>query len=247
MEEKEIKKRGRKKGTNRKGYYYETEEEMFCKFLKAETQEERDTIFRTYLYIPFTKMIESIIRRYNLYMYNETFDETFHDCYSNLLEKMGKFDPTKGFKSYSYCQTIVKNYLLQKRKKIQKELCLHIPYEDISSMVEEDEKYSYTIDDDNFEVSVIEKSIKEIEGILESTSLKQPLTDNEIKVGTSLLKLLKERETLFVEMGSEKWNKNYFLYFIKETTLLNTNEIRKAMNRFKKCYFGMKFDMLNCS
>lgn len=243
--EEEAKKRGRKKGVNRKGYYYETEEEMFCAFLVAETQEERDRIFREYLYYPFTKMIESIIRRYKLYMYNETFEETFYDCYSNLLEKMGKFDPTRGFKSFSYCQTIVKNYLIQKRKKTQKDLNLHISYEDISASLEEDEKYSYTLDEENLEVNLIEKSITEIEAILASETLKPPLTENERRVGMALLMLLKNREMLFVEMGSQKWNKNAFLLFIKETTFLTTNEIRRAMDKFKKCYYGIKFDMLN--
>ena len=60
-------KRGRKPGKNRKGYWYEEQEENFKQYLKCENKEEKERIFNTVLRPAFTKMAESIIRRYNLY------------------------------------------------------------------------------------------------------------------------------------------------------------------------------------
>ena len=47
-------------------------------------------------------MIESIIRRYNLYPPDEIFQETFDDTLSFLLTKIEHYKPDSGFKAYSY-------------------------------------------------------------------------------------------------------------------------------------------------
>ena len=60
-------KRGRKPSKKRKGYFYEEQEQAVRDYIRAESEEERNKIFNTILLPAFTKMIESIIRRYNLY------------------------------------------------------------------------------------------------------------------------------------------------------------------------------------
>lgn len=101
------KKRGRKPSKKRKGYFYEEQEEAFIKYVTSENQSERDRIFRDKLYPVFTKMIESIIRRYELFTPNEDFEDTFCDTMSFLITKVNNFDPTKGYKVYSYCGTVL--------------------------------------------------------------------------------------------------------------------------------------------
>ena len=58
------KKRGRKPGKSRKGYFYEEEEDAFVKYITSTNQRERNELFNKKLLPAFTKMIESIIRRY---------------------------------------------------------------------------------------------------------------------------------------------------------------------------------------
>ena len=82
LDEKPIKKRGRKPKANRKGYFYEEEEEAFIKYVTSTDQHERDKVFREKLYPAFTKMIESIIRRYELFTPSEDFTDTFYDTMS---------------------------------------------------------------------------------------------------------------------------------------------------------------------
>ena len=107
-------KRGRKTGKDRKGYFYETEEQAVIDYVSSQDKNEKNKIYNEYLQPAFTKMIESIIRRYNLYLPDEIFQETFDDTLSFLLTKIEHFNPNSGFKAYSYCGTICKNYLILK-------------------------------------------------------------------------------------------------------------------------------------
>ena len=66
------------------------------------------------------------------------------------------------------------------------------------------------------------------------------LTPNEIKVGNALHMLLNDWEDLFARMGSNKFNKSSILLFLQESTLLNTNEIRVAMKKYKSIYYKVK-------
>jgi hypothetical protein len=52
-------------------------------------------------------------------------------------------------------------------------------------------------------------------------------------------------EDLFAQMGSNKFNKSSILLFLKETTLLNTKQIRDGMRKYKAAYYGLKKVMIN--
>ena len=73
-----------KKTKKQKGYFYQKQEDAFVDYIKATSLRERNQIFNEYLYPAFTKMVESIIRRYNLYIPDEEFSDTFNDTISFL-------------------------------------------------------------------------------------------------------------------------------------------------------------------
>ena len=123
------KKRGRKPTGKKKLYFGEEEEQAFVEYVNSTNKSYRDKIFAEKLYYPFTKMIESIIRRYNLFTPDEDFEDTFHDTMSFLITKINNFDPTKNYKAYSYCGTICKNYLIFKRTQYSKKMQKQISYE----------------------------------------------------------------------------------------------------------------------
>lgn len=85
-------KRGRKP-KEKKGYFYENEEQAVMDYINSESPEEKNKIFVETLYPAFTKMIESIIRRYKLYVPDEEFEQTFNDTISYLLTKINNFKP----------------------------------------------------------------------------------------------------------------------------------------------------------
>jgi hypothetical protein len=190
-------------------------------------------------------MIESIIRRYNLYLPDEIFQETFDDTLSFLLTKIHHFNPNSGFKAYSYCGTICKNYLILKLNQYNKNLMRHDSYEVVQGEIEDNVKFSY---EDNTSYTqhltdLISDTCDEIERMIEEKE-KYKLNDKEIKVGNALISLMRNWGDLFVRMGSNKFNKSSILLFLKEITLLDTIEIRAAMKKYKNVYQDIKKKML---
>ena len=238
-------KRGRKPLNKRKGYFYEEQEQAVKDYLNADDKEEKDKIFNKWLKPAFTKMIESIIRRYNLYPPDENFQETFDDTISFLMTKIENFNVDSGYKAYSYCGTICKNYLIYKINQFNKNQKRNERYDVIQSDLNDSITFSYNENSGHitFLTDLMKNTIKEIRGILNGDKLK--LSDDEIRVGKALIELMTNWEDLFAQMGSNKFNKSSILLFLKETTLLNTKQIRDGMKKDKTAYYGIKKVMIN--
>jgi hypothetical protein len=86
---------------------------------------------------------------------------------------------------------------------------------------------------------VIDAVIKSINDILDGKT-KGTLSEKEILVGQALINLLENWEDILFEDGSKKFNKSNILYLLRETTRLNTKEIRDSMRKYKKAYFIVK-------
>lgn len=239
-------KRGRKAGKDRKGYFYEQEEQAVIDYVSSDDQLEKNRIYLECLQPAFTKMIESIIRRYNLYLPDEIFQETFDDTMSFLLTKIEHFNPNSGFKAYSYCGTICKNYLILKIKQYNNNLIRNDRYEVIQNDIDDNVKFSYDGDNDHiqFLTELLENVTQEINVMLESKESFK-LNENEVKVGNALVSLLINWGDLFARMGSNKFNKSSILMFIKELTLLTTPEIRMAMKKYKNVYQNVRKKLLD--
>lgn len=243
--QKEPKKRGRKPSPNKKVYFGEEEEQAFIEYVKCEDKHQKDRIFAKKLYYPFTKMIESIIRRYNLFTPDEPFDDTFFDTMSFMLTKISNFDPNKNYKAYSYCGTICKNYLILKRtqyiKKMQKQLSYEIMFPNVESDNRVDNEEVKKTND--FNVKLINNTIVKLREILSNAETKH-LTINEINVGNALIDMLLNWEEIFEYLGSKKFNKSCVLQFIRDYTNLPTKDIRESMSKFKEVYYLLKESLL---
>lgn len=238
--------RGRKPETEKKGYFYEPEEEAFINYINAETKKEKDRIFNESLLPAFTKMIESIIRRYNLYPPDEEFQETFDDTISFLMTKISNFNAEMGKKAYSYCGTICKNYLIYKINQFNKNQKRNESYEDNPGALEDrlDLSYDDTNPETTFLGELISDTVEKIQEMLSPEKINS-LNENEQKIGFALLELLTNWEDLFARMGSNKFNKSSILFFLKEITLLNTKEIRDGMKKYKVLYYNIKKELLD--
>jgi hypothetical protein len=235
-----VSKRGRGRRKKEGDDYFGPNEEKAVKDYLASTDDiERNLIFNEWLKKPFDKMTESIIRKYKLYRRGFTFEEIFGDTLSDLITKLHKFDTNLDKKAYSYYGTIIKNYglgLLEDDEKVMKRIT---SYEDISSDLECNEKLSYRIDDDGFDMGEYFKTIvKSIRVELETDDLtKKKVSENERKIGLALIEILENWKTSFDTMnGGNKYNKNVILETIRNYTNLSTKDIRISMKRFKDIY-----------
>jgi hypothetical protein len=236
-------KRGRKPKTERKGYFYEEQEQAVIDYLNTYDTRKREEIFNNILRPAFTKMVESIIRRYNLYVPDEEFQETFDDVMSFMLTKLNNFNADKGTKAYSYCGTICKNYLYFKNNQFSKRKVRDLSYEEFVEDMKLEERY---VDEPNqFKVAapkIILQMSDEIKKTIENTP---SLTENEKKVGFALVDVLENWEDILDDNGSNKLNKSSFLSFVRETTLLDTKEIRDSMRKYKTLYKIIKSDVMD--
>lgn len=250
-EEKVKKKRGRKPNPNKKNYYFgTTEEQAVVDYISCEDAVKKNKIFNSILRPAFSKMIESIIRRYNLYPPAEEFEETFDDTISFLMTKLSCFDPTTNYKAYSYCGTICKNYLIykinQSAKNQRRNVSYDNPFDSVQHDISDNIAYSYNDNDPrkNLLSELTGNTVEGIEKILEERE-KMKLNENEIKIGYALINLMKNWDELFAQMGSNKFNKSSILLFLKETTMLNTKEIRDSIRVYKKRYYEEKKKLIN--
>ena len=250
MEEKPKKKRGRKPSKERKGYFYEKEEDAVVQYISTDSAEIKNEIYNSVLKPAFTKMIEAIIRRYNLYPPDEEFQETFDDTMSFLMTKLSCFNPETNYKAYSYCGTICKNYLIYKINQFSKSQKRNSSYDnathEVQDLLSNSIRYSYATDENNktFINELTGSTVENIRKIIEEKD-RLKLSENEERVGRALIQLMTNWDELFAHMGSNKFNKSSILLYLKETTMLNTKEIRDALKIYKKKYYDIKHELIN--
>ncbi len=230
----EQKKKGRK--PKQSNYFDVREEQAVIKFLETDSLHEKNKIYNEYLRKPLDKMISSIIRRYKLYRKDMDFYEIHIDTHSFLMTKIDKFKPSKEKKAYSYFGTICKNYLMGQIIKDQKDTNRKISYEDISSSLENNSEFSYSIDNENIDSEeIIKKFLLEIDDYLKNPQL----NENEIKLGQALYDLFYNYDKIFIATDNNKFNKNIILLSLREMTNLSTKEIRSSMKKYKIMYGGV--------
>ena len=180
------------------------------------------------------------------YTSDEEYEETFADTLSFLMTKIDRFDISSGYKAYSYCGTVCKNYLIFKINQFVKNQKRQESYDMLYNEISESDKYGYDQYSDKIQTlsELINETVESIEIMIENKE-ENKLNDNEIKVGRALIELFNNWEDLFARMGSNKFNKSSILMFIKELTLLSTPEIRMAMKKYKTAYQGVRKKLLD--
>ena len=234
-----------------KNYFGPTQEDAVRCFLTASTYDERNTIYNNHLKSPLNKMIESIIRRYKLYRRDMDYRDIHSDTLSFLITKAEKFKLEENKKAYSYFGTICKNYLMGQIMKDQRDRNRKISYEEIAPTIEEgielssikfSGEYTYELEEEQIDISVLMNLL--VEHIKEFMS-NSKLTENEKKVGVSLVDLFENLETSFIAGVGNKFNKNVILYNLREMTGLTTKEIRLSLKRYKEIYEIISDDFRN--
>lgn len=149
-------------------YWDSNTEAAVIRFKHASTQEEKDEIFEKELFFPLYKLVENIINSYFLHVPGEKIEDVIYDCISFIYQKIDYFDESRGdfivsssvfsesknlylkskYKSYSYFGTIIKRYLISRRKEKQ------VPYRvDIDSFGDYCDDYKHLDDVTNKKIS----------------------------------------------------------------------------------------------
>lgn len=243
----EEKKRGRgrppKPVEQRTGFYFYTDEEnAVVSYIKSDSAKVKNELFEKYLKVAFTRLIESIIRRYfKDKITADEFQMYFNDTMYHVLENMVSFDTTRNKKAYSYIGTIAKNFILteliSKRKVLLRDVC----YDDMSDDLNNNEDLSCGIVNQyNADLNeVMVETTSKIKYML-SDQYKKKITPTEILVGKAIINLMDNWDDMFIDLGSNKYNKSVILLYLKEVTNLSTKDLRASMRKFKTAYFKTK-------
>lgn len=236
-----MNKRGRKRVNPR--YFDTPEEEATLKYLNCMDDIERNSIYEEFLKNPLYKMTEAIINRYKLHSKELQIEELINDTLGFLHTKVERYDPEKG-RAYSYFGTIIVRKLRNRQKKESQTIVRQESYEAVAAHLEENEKYSYTIDSEDNSVS---EFFIEFVAILEELfvlNVKEKfLKKNEESVGVAILEVMKNWEQFF-QNGGKKYEKNHILECLRNMTGLSTKEIRDNLKRFKLLYYQKKEERL---
>lgn len=204
---------------------------------------ENERIFNTILKSALTKMIESIMRRYKLYVPNEESGDTFNDTFSFLLTKAQKYQKDRNKKAYSYFGTICKNYINGKRDAYNKSLIRNPSYDSDETDIDvaNDTNYNIVQDDNGRRVAreIVKKLMSQFT-LMTDDPKKYDLKENEVKLGKALVNLFDNWDYVISTSGSNKLNKSAILFFLREQTGLDTKGIRDNMKKFQKEFLIIK-------
>lgn len=239
-------KRGRKpKEKQQTGYFYEKEEQAVVDYINSTDKDEKNKIYETILKPAFEKLVESIIRRYKLYVPGETFEDTYNDALSFILVKFEKFNPDSGTKAYSYYGTICRNYVTGRIMAYSKTQQRNPSYGLVADEYSNSLRYSNDADKGK-EIAdeVVKRLILKLKSMTENP-VENDLRPNEVKLGKALANLFENWEYVLTTDGSNKLNKNAILLFLREETGLDTKGIRDNMKKFKKEFLIIKSIVLD--
>lgn len=174
-------------------YFSKEENDAVIEYINA-SGAERDRIFTKKLYVPMTKLVSSIIRRYNLYIPDEDFEDTFSDALSYIVTKMDKYKPERGKKAYSYYGTTVKHYVIGRMVEYAKKQERFVRFDDNTDDDSIDRDCEYLIDtthESSARKSQYGQLVEELSSAIKNEIDNNPkLNSDDIKVGTKLIWLL---------------------------------------------------------
>ena len=218
---------GRKK-TN-KNYFTQDTEDAIIEYLASTNQTERNRIFNDRIYYALYKLSENLIHTFKFYYTEvEDLEDLKHEVIIFLLEKLHYFDPSKGFKAYSYFSIVGKNYLIlynNKNYNKKKQMGDLIEVDSDTRVLNNIEHDLQREDKKDFLYYFIEY----MEGNLERLYI-DPL---DYHIAYSVVYLFKQRENL------EIFNKKALYIYIREITNCETPAITKVVNQMKSQYFEL--------
>jgi hypothetical protein len=218
---------GRKK-TN-KNYFTQDTEDAIIEYLASTNQTERNRIFNDRIYYALYKLSENLIHTFKFYYTEvEDLEDLKHEVIIFLLEKLHYFDPSKGFKAYSYFSIVGKNYLIlynNKNYNKKKQMGDLIEVDSDSRVLNNIEHDLQREDKKDF----LQYFIKYMESNLER--LYTDLLDHHIAY--SVIYLFKQRENL------EIFNKKALYIYIREITDCETPAITRVIKQMKSQYLEL--------
>jgi len=228
---KKIKRVRRKRGTGPSLYFHKGTHDAIVKYQNSEDQSEREELYVVDILPAFSKLVENLIFMHGFAKINGSYEDLKGDCVSFLYETLGKFDPTRGSKAFSYFNVVAKNWLIIKSKQTIKRNRRHVSMEEILSLRSAD---ALTIESHSLAPSPAYALIK-AEALADLFDMLEVIKgrlkgENEISCINAVITLFNKIDDL------EFLNKRAIFVYLRELSNLNAKQLSIAMSIIRKHY-----------
>jgi hypothetical protein len=224
-------------------YFTKETEDAIVAYVASNDMDERNKLYNEKIHYAFFKLTENIIHTFKFY-YTEVdnIEDLQHEVITFLLSKIHLYDQTKGTKAFSYFGTIAKRYLILSNQTNYKKRIDALPV----SHIEEDEKFSYQLDDVNTTVahSNLSKFMDKYIEYCTNNIFELFPKELDAQIADAILELFRKRDSLDI------FNKKALYIYIREIIDVKTSKITKVADRlydiFKKKYmFYLEYGYTN--
>lgn len=218
-----------KKKSNSNNYFTQDTEDAIVRYNNSTDPIEKNRIFSQSIYLPLYKLSENLIHTFKFY---HTDVEDIEDLKLEVVtmvveEKLHRFDPTLGFKAYSYFGTIIKRWLINYNRRNYKRKKQEGTFEELEyttmDEVEHGEILAITLS------KLIDEFISKSYDSLERDFPKK----QEQVVADAILTLFKTRHDLDI------FKKKALYIYIREMTDCETPVLTKVINRLKENFYNI--------
>ena len=205
-------------------YFTKDTENSIVKYNATECQDARNVIYNTQIKYAFDKLVENVFNTFK-FSYLETGPlDAQKETVAHLVANINKFDPTIGFKAYSYFSIVAKNYLIALNNNNYKRFNQHV---DIG-----EERDDHTIqlqsEDKHYKNSETAEFMSLMVSFWENNINKIFTKDRDLNIANAVIELFRHSDRI------DAYNKKALYLYIREIASCKTQQITKIINRMKQ-------------
>jgi len=221
----------KKKKKKNKYYFTEEHEQAVIDYCGTVCPKIRTQLYIRYLEPAFNEMVDKIVFTYK-FTTLPNIDYLRDECKVWLMTILDKYDPSKGYKAFSYFSVITKNWFIHKVKKQQKRNRIEVDFENAPKNFEE----RYLSTEQTWITDKIQQEFWEsFYNELKNWDISK-MRENDQKVYKAIMVLFESKEDI------EIFNKKAIYLYLRELTGLNTKQIFNSLNKFREMYSSFKND-----
>jgi len=206
-------------------YFTQVHEDAILKYASSDCRKEKTDLYVKLIQPAFNEMVDKIVFTYK-FTTLPNINELREDCKIWLTTILGKYDPNRKSKAFSYFSVITKNWFIYQVKRNTKRAKREVDYEDALKELSFDQIVYYNPYHENRERKEFWNKL-EIEMDGWGTN---DMNESERKVYNAIRTVLNSVDNI------EIFNKKAIYLYLREITGMNTKQIVTQLNKFRKKY-----------
>jgi len=206
-------------------YFTQVHEDAILKYASSDCRKEKTDLYVKLIQPAFDEMVDKIVFTYK-FTALPNINDLREDCKVWLTTILGKYDPNRKSKAFSYFSVITKNWFIHQVKKNTKRAKREVDYEDALKELTFEQIVCYNPYHENRE----EKEFwKKLEDEMDGWGT-DDMNESEKKVYNAIRVLLNSVDDI------EIFNKKAIYLYLREITGMNTKQIVTQLNKFRQKY-----------